>query len=490
MIIIFGSSEVAPFSKSGGLADVSYSLPLQLSKNGIKVIIVTPFYKCIKNKKLNLKKNLSFKIKISEKEVIANILEYKINKNLKILFVKNNAYFDRDELYTTEDGDYPDNSERFIFLSKVIVEIVERLDLKVDIFHLNDWQTSLAALYLYNKRKENYKFKNIYSLFTIHNLAYQGIFWRYDWHLLNISDVYFTPEGIEYYNNINFMKAGLIYSDFVTTVSKKYAEEIKEKEFGFGLDGLLKSISFKLKGILNGVDYNIWSPENDKFIIKNYDINTLENKELCKKDLLKEVKLEYKKEVPLYGMISRITEQKGIDLIIEALSKILKKLDIQVVILGKGDKNLEKKLKRIEKKFLNKIRIITELNEKLAHKIEAGSDFYLMPSKFEPCGLNQIYSLKYGTPPIVRAVGGLDDTIKEFDEKTLKGNGFKFNKYASSLLIEKIIKSYNIYKNKSNYRRLQQNGMKEDFSWQKSAKEYIKLYKSIIEKNKEEKNAK
>ncbi len=480
LTIIYSTSEIAPYSKTGGLADVAYSLPYKLASFGHKTYVFSPYYKCVAEQNLRLKNLDSLKIVISNKEIEVKLLELKKTKNFSIIFIKNNAYFYRDELYTTNDGDYPDNNERFLLFTKSVFKAVKKIGIKGDIYHFNDWQTSIGALYHRIYRKTDKFYRNSASVLTIHNLAFQGIFWKYDWHLTNLPAQYFSIDALEYYNNINLLKGGILYSDIVTTVSKKYAEEIQAEQFGFGLEGVLKQVNYKLKGILNGADYNIWNPKTDKLINKNYDIKTIEKKEENKKHLLRQFKLKYNKNIPVFGMVTRLTEQKGIDLIISLINNLMK-LNIYLIILGTGEKRYEAKLKNLEKK-INNLRVYIGFDEVLAHKIEAGSDFYLMPSKFEPCGLNQIYSLKYGTIPVVYSTGGLEDTIIKFDKHTLTGTGFKFDNYTKQALLRTIKESIELFKDKVSLKKIRINGMKQNFSWLRSAKEYEEMYYNLLNK--------
>ncbi|MDP8262117.1 MAG: glycogen synthase GlgA [Candidatus Ancaeobacter aquaticus] len=474
--ILFAASEVAPFAKTGGLADVAGALPLELEKLGHDVCVVLPYYKMIKNgsyKIENTGKTIS--VKISDKDIYADIYTTKIGKNVTVYLVGNDSYYDRDELYRTKEGDYADNAERFIFFSKAIIELAQKVEFKPDIMHLNDWQTGLVPILLKYLEKDNLFYKGVRTIFTIHNLAYQGLFWHLDMHLTNLPWDAFTSKEIEYYGKINLLKAGIVGADIVTTVSKKYCEEIQTPEYGCGLEGVLKNRKKDLYGILNGVDYNEWSPEKDRYIAKNYSLDKYADKFVCRQDLLSEYKLSLDSKVPVIGVISRLADQKGFDLIEESIDEIIT-MGYAFILLGTGEQKYHDLFTGIAKKYPKMAGIEIGFNNALAHKIEAGCDFFLMPSRFEPCGLNQIYSLKYGTIPVVRATGGLDDTICDFNPSSPKGNGFKFDGYTSKGLLNKLKDAMKVFKDKTKWNTVVENAMKCDFSWKKSAQEYVQIY--------------
>ena len=355
-----------------------------------------------------------------------------------------------------------------------------------DIIHCNDWQTGLVPVLLKVKERNNPFFENTSTVFTIHNLAYQGIFWHLDMPLTNLPWNTFTPEGIEFYGSINLMKAGIVYSDVVNTVSKRYSKEIQTEELGHGLEGVLQGRSQDLYGILNGVDYKQWNPESDSYIKCKFSQTDLQGKKICREDLLAEFGLKNKPSAPVIGIISRLADQKGFDLLTEQIDNILKQ-DVLLVLLGTGDEKYHTMFEKIAQKYPKKAGIKITFDNKLAHKIEAGSDFFLMPSRYEPCGLNQMYSLKYGTIPIVRATGGLDDTITNFSVKTGKGNGFKFKAYTGKALFTKIKEAITVFKSKKDWKKLVSNSFESDFSWQNSAREYEKLYvRASQKKNKQQ----
>lgn len=480
MKIAIVSSEVVPFAKTGGLADVAGSLPKALEDLGHEVIVVLPFYKMVKKGNFDIKKlGKKIYVQLGNKIVDGEIFRTQIGKNVSVYLIGKDEYYSRDQLYRTPQGDYKDNAERFIFFSKAILALLEEIEFKPDVIHCNDWQTGLVPVLIRTSEKENPFFKKIRTVFTIHNLAYQGLFWHYDMHLTNLPWDVFTQDGIEYYGKMNLLKAGIVFADKVSTVSKKYAEEIQTTEYGCGLEGVLLHRKKDLCGILNGVDYSDWSPENDTHIASRYNEKDLSGKAACKKELLKEYGMDLSPDKPLIGVISRLADQKGFDILGKIMNRLMK-LDLGFILLGTGEEKYHHLFSEIGKKYPGKAGIRIDFDIALSHKIEAGCDMFLMPSRFEPCGLNQIYSLKYGTVPVVRGTGGLDDTIQAFDSGTKKGTGFKFYDYTSSALLETISEALEVYQNPSLWKRLQLNGMRCDFSWMASAKAYAKLYKSAL----------
>jgi starch synthase len=481
MKVLFVSSEVAPFAKTGGLADIAGSLPGELKALGIDISVIMPLYGTIDKKKFKLKNTKKrVKVKIRDYEVTGDIYKADTVNNVTTYFIKNDNYFKRENLYGTPQGDYLDNCERFTFFSRAVIDFLKVFDYKADVIHVNDWQSGLIPVYLKTVYMSDPFYKKMATLMTVHNLAYQGLFWYYDMPILNLSSYLYSPRYLEFYNNINFLKGGLVFSDIITTVSKKYSKEIQTKEYGCGLEGVLKERAKDLHGVLNGVDYSIWNPEGDKLIIKNYSAGDIKGKGACKKDLQKLFKLP-QKDVPVIGIISRLADQKGFDLIAEVIDKVMK-LELQLVVLGTGEEKYHDLFKAIAKKYKKKAGIMIAYDNTVAHKIEAGADFFLMPSRYEPCGLNQIYSLKYGTVPIVRATGGLDDTIINYSFKTKKGSGIKFSKYNSKELLKAVNSALNLYADKTKFLKLKKDIMGLDFSWEVSGKRYIELYKKAIKK--------
>ncbi|HOJ42827.1 MAG TPA: glycogen synthase GlgA [Syntrophorhabdaceae bacterium] len=481
MKILIASPEVNPFIKTGGLADVTGALPKALKRLGIEARVILPKHKGIDENKFPLRyKNYKVRCPISLGFVEAEIVESEYDGVIAYL-VEQDEYYNRDYLYSTPDGDYQDNAVRFIFFSKSILEAIKVTGFIPDVLHCNDWETALAPVFLRTIYKDDQQLRDISTLFTIHNLGYQGIFWHYDMHLLNLGWEYFTPEYLEYFGNINFLKGGIVFSDIINTVSKKYSYEIQTPEFGYGLDGVLRNRSNDLYGIINGIDYEEWNPETDNFLPAQYSYRDLKNKGVCKKALLQEFNLSKDDKPPLVATISRLADQKGFDLIADAFEEIMG-LGVNYIVLGTGDRKYHEMLTELSKRFSKSFAVKIAYDNRLAHLIEAGADMLLMPSKYEPCGLNQLYSLKYGTVPIVRAVGGLDDSITDYTQYPEKGTGFKFYEYTKEAMIDAIKRAIDLYNKKDLWASLMVRCMKEDFSWERSAKEYIELYRKAIEK--------
>jgi len=422
MKILIASPEIVPFAKTGGLADVSGALPKALEKLGEDVTAIMPKYRAVDDKKFGLEyTGINIQVPISNRIEEAKIYKGYINshqpvanKEIPIYFIDKKEYYDRPYLYGTPAGDYPDNAERFIYFDRAILETCKTIGLKPDVIHCHDWQTGMVPVYLKTLYKDDPFFKETSTLFTVHNLGYQGLFWHLDMHLTNLGWDIFSPDGIEFYGKINILKGGLVYSDAITTVSKTYSQEIQTKEYGCGLDGVLRKRKDDLYGVENGIDYEEWNPATDKYLSAKYLKENLSGKWDCKKDLLNIYGLKASKEVPVLSVISRLADQKGFDLIAEIMDDLMK-LDVQFVLLGTGEDKYHKLFEDIGKKYPSKAGIKIGFDNALAHKIEAGADMFLMPSRYEPCGLNQLYSLKYGTIPIVRATGGLNDTIENYD---------------------------------------------------------------------------
>ena len=467
MKIVFISSEAVPYAKTGGLADVSGVLPVELKRMGHEVIMVLPYYKAIREKG------------ISTRKLNENVYIAKGNEGLTVYLVANEKYFNRPCLYGTPKGDYPDNGQRFGFFCQETLRLLPRIDFDADIIHSNDWQTGLIPLLLKTTEKDNSFFKKTRTVFTIHNMAYLGLFKPEIIAELGLPrDVYNPFKGIEFYGKTSFLKAGLIGADAISTVSEKYSKEIQTEEYGCGLDGLLKSRANRIYGILNGVDYRQWNPETDEYIARKYDIDNLDGKKKCRDDLLADFGVTISEKTPVIGMISRLADQKGFDILADSLEDLSQR-ELFIVLLGTGEEKYHSLFRKVVKKYPRHFGVRIAFDNVLAHKIEAGSDMFLMPSRYEPCGLNQIYSLKYGTVPIVRATGGLDDTIVDFNGKTGKGNGFKFRGYNSREMVEAIDRSVITFQNKKLWYGLMKNGMNEDFSWHRSAEKYVSMYRDI-----------
>jgi starch synthase len=482
MKIVITASECVPFVKTGGLADVAGALAKILKKKGHKVVVFLPNYKKVDAKAYALKtvyKNLQ--IPVGDKIEKADIKVSTKVDGIPFYFIDHPGYFDRDELYRTANGDYEDNGERFIFFSHAVLEGLKAIDFQPDIIHAHDWQVGMVPTYLKTSYKYDAFFANTATVFTIHNLAYQGSYPRETLYLSGVSSEEFTPEKLEFYGNLCILKGGIVFSDIVTTVSEKYAKEILTEEFGRGLDGVLMNRQSDLYGIINGIDYDEWDPKTDKYVPLNYDPKTLVKKEEGKKIFLESCKLPYHSKTPVIGIVSRLDPQKGFDILGEAMEELMK-LDFQFVLLGKGDANLQELFTAIGKKYPKKTYINIGFDNKVAHQIYAGCDMFLMPSYFEPCGLGQLISLKYGTMPIVHETGGLADTIKEFNPATGKGNGISFKDYNAASLIQAIKRALALYQKKTDWNKVVATGLKSDFSWEKVIPEYIDLYKKAAAK--------
>ena len=478
--VLIVSSEAIPFAKTGGLADVAGSLPKSLVSLGCDVRVIMPLYRSVTSGNFPLTREA----RNIRHPLLGGVRAFRLYSNrsggVTTYFVRRRKYFSREGLYGTERGDYPDNGIRFSFFSKASLAAIKAIDFKPDIIHCNDWQSALIPFYLKFRLGEDDFYRGIKTLFTIHNIAYQGVFNKRIMKKAGIPEAFFNMNDLEFYGKINFMKSGVLYSDAISTVSHRYAEEIMTEEYGYNLDGLLRSKKDSLYGIPNGVDYSIWSPKNDKYIKANYDRATIDKKKECKKDLLEYTKLPLSEDTPLLGCVTRLAEQKGMDLFANIMNKVIK-LGAGVIILGKGSNYYNNLFKDLVRQYPRNIYVCNDFNDPLAHKIEAGCDMFIMPSRYEPCGLNQMYSIKYGTPPVVRATGGLDDVIIDFDENGEKGNGFKFGPAKGDALFSAIKRAVDLYNNdKDSWRKLMLQAMSYDLSWEHSAKEYLKLYRHIL----------
>lgn len=484
MKVLIASPELYPFVKTGGLADVTGALPKTLIKLGAEVKVILPKHKGIDELDFPMHyRNYKIACQVSQAYVDAEIVESEYD-GVTAYLVEKDEYYYRDYLYSTPDGDYLDNAERFIFFSKSILEAIKVTGFAPDVLHCNDWETALVPFFLKTLYKNDPLFKDVATLLTIHNLGYQGLFWHHDMHLLNVGWEYFTPDYIEFFGKINFLKAGIVFSDVLNTVSKHYSKEIQTPEFGHGLDGILRTRKNDLYGIVNGIDYEEWNPEKDRFLPAQYSAQDMGNKPLCKKALQETFSLPLNQDIPLLATISRLADQKGFDLLYSSLEEMLAlNGGLQYIVLGTGDRKYHDLFTEMAKKFPKSFAIKIAYDNGLAHLIEAGADMFLMPSRYEPCGLNQLYSLRYGTVPIVRGVGGLEDTITDFMVMPAEGTGFKFYDYSKTSLLDVIEKALKVYRTKKDWSNLVRQCMAADFSWERSAKEYMKLYKKAIEKH-------
>lgn len=479
MKVLMVSSEIVPLAKTGGLADVVGSLSAALSGLGVQVALVMPAYRNILEKNPRLENTgLEIKVPLGGRYEKGGVLKTDLQKGLPVYLIRADRYFLREGLYGTPQGEYRDNAKRFAFFSKAALDLARKMA-PWDIVHGHDWQTALIPVVKKIHPHLCPEIHNSKTLLTIHNLGYQGNFPPSAWQFLNLDWHYFSPQYLEFYGNVSFLKGGILLADALTTVSKKYATEIKTPEYGHRLDGVIRDREKDLYGILNGVDYQEWNPETDPLIKKNYGAKDLRGKTSCKKDLQAIYGLPFKGSVPLIGMVSRLADQKGLDILADALENLMD-LDLQLVVLGTGEQRYQELLAKLPAIHPEKIGIKIGYDNVLAHKVEAGADLFLMPSKYEPCGLNQIYSLKYGTIPIVRATGGLDDTVIDYNPFTAEGNGFKFSAYSGPALLETVKRAIAVYCHEKAWRRLMSNAMACNFSWQTSATEYLALYRQLL----------
>lgn len=466
MKVLFCSSEVVPFAKTGGLADVAGTLPAALEESGAEVKIVLPRYRMINPEKFKLKK-------LDENTSVINT-----SRKIEVYFLENEKYFSRDGLYQDKGVDYADNLERFAYYCLETLKLIKKINFKPDVIHCNDWQSALIPVYLKTIYKDDVFYKNIKTVFTIHNLGYQGLFPKEQFPLTGLKWDLFAIDGLEFYDKVNILKGGLLFSDKITTVSPTYAKEIQTPEFGCGLEGVLLKRKDDLIGILNGIHYAEWDPLTNKALAANYGPANIEGKYINKADLQKTGGLAVNNELPLMGMITRLADQKGLDIFAAVIDDVCR-LPLQFVLLGTGDLQYHELFEKIKKKY-NNVSVYLKFDPLLAYKIYAGSDMFLMPSRYEPCGLGQLISLKSGTIPIVRKTGGLADTVIDYEPFSESGNGFVFSAYEAGALLETIKRALCVYKDKKAWKNLVSRAMEYDFSWNQSAKKYIELYKGLV----------
>jgi len=483
--IAFITSEAVPYSKTGGLADVSGVLPGHIARAGHKVRVFLPLYRKTRLEFPALEKlEITAEVSVGTKSFTSELFFNKNDENgTEFYYIANDLFFDRDELYCdpSNGDDYKDNDDRFIFFCRSVLEVLKLIGDPPDILHANDWQAALTVSLLKTAYKYDPFFVRTKTILSLHNLAYQGLFPEETFNKLGLDKSYFAPgQPFEYWEKVSFLKAAVLYADKITTVSPTYASEIQNSnEYGMGLEGILKDRSEDLVGILNGVDYDIWSPKTDKLIPFRYNPSNLSGKKKNKLELLNYAGLPLRTEQPLIGMISRLDSQKGFDILSEILEDVLK-LDLQFVLLGTGAEEYHRLFEKSEISHPDKLKAFLTFDNSLAHLIEAGADIFLMPSRYEPCGLNQMYSLKYGTVPIVRKTGGLADTITSFDQSTGEGDGFVFDEYDSEVLYNAIKNAVTLFGKKRIWYKIVKQGMSRDYSWDKSAKKYIDLYTQMI----------
>ena len=514
MHILFAASEASPYAKTGGLAHVCSALPKALAQLGHKVSLVVPFYKCVREyfertgEPLESMYGVTLDAPVGKQVKRAGVRKAKLDQ-VDVYFIEHDDYFNRDGLYNSQGVDHADNCERYSFFCRCVLELIARLDLDVDVLHANDWQTALAPVFLDSVYKSHSrfetgslfsgtarpdidnmgqaakKFDKIKSVFTIHNLRHQGRFWRGAMEVTGLDWSLFTYDKMEFYGQLNLMKSGVLFADAITTVSPRYAQEIQTEAFGEKLQGVLKMRADDLVGILNGVDVDEWNPATDKMIAANYDVNTfVDGKPKCKAALQQAMGLPVDPFVPLLGVVSRFDAQKGLDLVASVAGDLVERSGVQLAILGSGDKKLADWFSDLARRYPYNIAVQNRFSVELSHQIEAGSDMFLMPSRYEPCGLNQMYSLIYGTLPLVHDVGGLHDTVVNASDENIAngtGNGFIFYWENVDDMKKALDWALYVYRCRNlEWRQLMRTAMKLDLSWKKSAREYDALYTKLV----------
>jgi len=420
---------------------------------------------------------IRFTVPVADRREEGALFKTRTGAAIPVYFIRADRYFDREYPYGTREGDYPDNAERFVFFSRAVLEVLKLHPPQV--LHSHDWQAALATAFLKAQPHAYPELSSVKTVLTVHNLGYQGLFPQVDWPLLNLDGGLFVPRYLEFYGKINLLKGGLVFADAITTVSPTYAQEIRTPEQGFGLEGVFQERAADLSGILNGADYEVWDPQTDPFIAAAYSPQDSAGKAACKADLQRRFGLSARPAVPLLGIVSRLAAQKGCDLLEQALDELFRR-DVQLVVLGTGDKRYEEFFQQVPARYPGQAGVQIAFDEALAHRIEAGADLFLMPSRYEPGGLNQLYSLKYGTIPIVRATGGLRDTVQEFDRQTGRGTGFLFGPYEPAALLQAVDQALSVFRRKEDWAQLIRNAMAANFSWDRSARAYLDLYQKLL----------
>ncbi|MBI2468775.1 MAG: glycogen synthase GlgA [Candidatus Rokubacteria bacterium] len=479
--ILFVASEVEPFAKTGGLADVVGALPKALEGLGHDVRVFMPKYRGVEGVTGPLRPLVPrLAVPIGDRVVEGAVLEGRMGRAVPVYFLAQDHYYDRTTLYTTPEGDYEDNCERFVFFARAALEALGRLDWMPQVVHVHDWQTGLVPVYLETLYRDAPVGRDVATVFTIHNLAYQGLFWHYDLPMTGLGWDLFTPAGIEFYGKLSFLKGGLVFADLLTTVSPTYAGEIQTPEYGEGLDGVLRERGADLVGILNGIDYEGWNPATDAEIPKRFGPDDLDGKAACREALREELGLAAAgPAAPLCGMVSRLVDQKGLDLVLAEAPGIVA-AGGQLALLGSGDERYERAFTALAAAHPGAVAVRLGFDAGLARRIYAGADCFLMPSRYEPCGLGQLIALRYGTIPIVRRTGGLADTVREWGPATGRGTGFGFETYTPEACGGAVARALQAYRDPAGWRRLVRNAMAEDFSWEASAQHYVNCYRKAM----------
>ncbi len=483
MRVLMVTPEATPFAQTGGLGEVLFALPAELAGLGVEVDVIMPKYRGIDTNHFRIEKlKASIELTLNAKQLTAGLWSFNDERGVRYLFVEADNYYDRDYLYGTPEGDYEDNAERFVFLTRAAIEWALLSGNRYDVFHSHDWQAALTPVYLRTLYPGERQVSRSSSVMTIHNLGYQGIFWHLDMPLVGVGWEFFTPSHMEFHGKLNFLKSGIVFAEKVNTVSPGYRNEILTPAFGFGLEGVLQEKGDDLVGILNGVDYTVWNPEKDPLIAARYSSDDLSGKAVCKAALQRTAHVAVRPDVPIITMVSRLSSQKGIDILAGAFHDLMKQ-DVQIVLLGTGEARYQNIFKELGQQYPDRTGIFLAYDYELAHRIFAGADILLAPSRYEPCGLNQLYALRYGTVPIVRATGGLIDTVEECSLERDSGTGFVFFQETSSSLEQTVLQAVEIYRNHPEaWVRLMKRGMEKDFSWKRSAQQYVALYESAMAK--------
>ncbi|MGH7427724.1 MAG: glycogen synthase GlgA [Candidatus Methylomirabilaceae bacterium] len=485
--IVLVASEAVPFAKTGGLADVAGALPPELARLGHSVTLVIPRYGSIDGTMAGFKDWMRLAVPTASGTIGATIEQGRLaDSGVQILAVRHDPYFARMGLYQESGVDYPDNLERFAFFCRAVVELLPALR-KVsgwtpDLLHAHDWQTALSVVYLKTLYARSLLMKRIGTLFTVHNMGYQGLFPAAGYPKAGLGAELFTTKTLEFHGSLNLLKGALVFADFVNTVSPTYSREIQTPEFGFGLDGVVRERRDRMVGIVNGIDTEVWDPATDPHLASRYSVSNLTGKRMCKTELQRELRLPVR-DVPLLAVVSRLTHQKGLDLVAEVLPELME-LELQIVLLGTGDPSYEALFRSLQSRYPDKIGLRIGFDDALAHRIEAGGDMFLMPSRYEPCGLSQQYSLRYGTVPIVRRTGGLADTVAPYTPRAVRegrATGFLFSQATAESLLSVVLLALRVYADRAEWNSLIQAGMRTDVSWARPARSYVELYRTALD---------
>jgi starch synthase len=486
------SSEVVPYAKTGGLADVVGALAIEFARLGHDVIVVLPRYRQVRSQGYNVTDYVRLSVPTSQghsevdiQEISAPASPVSGTGRLRVFAVRHDQAFDRPGLYQEAGEDYPDNCARFVLFCRTVMELLVHLcdegGWPVDLLHLHDWQSALCAVYLRSIYQPQASLRKVRSVLTIHNLGFQGLFPAEQFALTGLSSHLFTPAGLEFYGALNLLKGGIVFADLLTTVSPTYSREIQTAEYGCGLEGVIRSRKHILHGIVNGIDAEVWDPAKDPHLPAHYSLSDMTGKAQCKAALQRELGLRQQK-IPLLAVIARLTSQKGIDLVLEIIPELLE-LRVQIAILGTGDSRYEEQARQWANRYPGKIALRTAFDEELAHRIEAGADIFIMPSRYEPCGLSQLYSLRYGTVPVVRMTGGLADTVVNYTPRALKesrASGFGFTDTNATSLLTCLLLALSVYRKKIEWDRIVKTGMLQELSWAKSAEAYVRLFEGLV----------